>query len=265
MANNTHFWKVWLRENLLTTDDANDYVAEVSTIKTTLHNEDLARRIVAEGSEIKYDTLLSVLGQRDRIVRTALQEGSSVLDGVCQISPRITGRWVGANAKFDPAVHKITVDLVASSELRKSFEVVGVEVLGTKAVSGSIGMVTDTATGRRDGFATPKDDIVLSGAKIRVAGDDANNGVYLVNLSTQTRTRVERRLTTNDPKTVIARLPEELTTGEYRVEVVTQFSSSGTMLKAPRTIAYERTLYVGVEPPKPGGGGDEGEPEDPAV
>lgn len=75
MANYAHYWKVWLRLNLLTADVDNDYIAEVSTTKTTLHYEELARRIVAEGSEIKYDTLLSILSQRDRIVRQALQEG----------------------------------------------------------------------------------------------------------------------------------------------------------------------------------------------
>ena len=57
---NTKFWKVWLKPNLLTKDVDNDYIAEVSTSKQTLRNEDIAQRIVDEGSEIKYDTLLSI-------------------------------------------------------------------------------------------------------------------------------------------------------------------------------------------------------------
>jgi len=35
---NEYYWKVWLRPNLLTKDDDNDYVAEVLTQKDTLHN-----------------------------------------------------------------------------------------------------------------------------------------------------------------------------------------------------------------------------------
>ena len=62
-----NYWKVWLRENLLTKDVDNDYIAEVSTEKNTLRNEDIARMIVEEGSEIKYDTLQSVINQHDRI------------------------------------------------------------------------------------------------------------------------------------------------------------------------------------------------------
>ena len=59
----------------MTKDVDNDYYAEVSTEKNTLRNEDIARKIVEEGSEIKYDTLLSVINQHDRIIRTALQQG----------------------------------------------------------------------------------------------------------------------------------------------------------------------------------------------
>ena len=85
----TKYWKVWLTPNLLTKDVDNDYIAEVSTSKHTLRNEDIAQRIVAEGSEIKYDTLLSIINQHDRIIREAVCDGYSVLTGVGQYSPRV--------------------------------------------------------------------------------------------------------------------------------------------------------------------------------
>ena len=49
--------------NLLTQDIENDYTTEVSTVGKTSRNEDIAKRIVEEGSEIKYDTLLSIINQ----------------------------------------------------------------------------------------------------------------------------------------------------------------------------------------------------------
>lgn len=45
---NTKFWKVWLKPNLLTRNVDNDCIAEVSTSKQTLHNEDIALRIVTQ-------------------------------------------------------------------------------------------------------------------------------------------------------------------------------------------------------------------------
>ena len=152
----TKYWKVWLTPNLLTKDVDNDYIAEVSTSKHTLRNEDIAQRIVAEGSEIKYDTLLSIINQHDRIIREAVCDGYSVLTGVGQYSPRVTGNWIGKNANFDPAVNKLTLDMVLSKEMRNALSVVGVEVLGVKESGGAeIGLVTDTVTGNTDGTTTP--------------------------------------------------------------------------------------------------------------
>ena len=141
---NEYYWKVWLRPNLLTKDDDNDYIAEVLTQKDTLHNENIANAIIKEGSEIKYDTLLSIIKQRDRIVREHLMMGYSLLTEVCQYTPRITGPWGGETAKFDPAIHKLTLDIVPSAEMRDALSKVGVEVLGAKSEVGRIGMVTDT-------------------------------------------------------------------------------------------------------------------------
>ena len=65
----SYFWKVWLRPNLLTQDVGNDYIAEVSTIGNTLHNEQIAQRIVQGRSELRLETIVSILAQRDEIVR----------------------------------------------------------------------------------------------------------------------------------------------------------------------------------------------------
>ena len=147
----TKYWKVWLTPNLLTRDVDNDYIAEVSTSKQTLRNEDIAERIVNEGSEIKYDTLLSIINQHDRIIRGAVCDGYSVLTGVAQFSPRVTGNWLGKSANFDPSTNKLTLDMVLSKEMRDALATVGVEVLGVKEGGGAgIGLVTNTLDGNTD-------------------------------------------------------------------------------------------------------------------
>lgn len=241
----TKFWKVWLRPNLLTKDVDNDYVAEVSTVKNTLHNEDIARRIVAEGSEIKYDTLVSIMNQRDRIIREAVTDGYSVLTGTCQMSPRVAGPWIGQSAVFDPVMNRVTLDLIPSAEMRDALAVVGVEVLGVKEDGGAvIGKVTDTFTGLFDNTATIGEDIRIDGNKIRIAGEESEGvGVYFVNAEDKA-TKVTRRLTQNDPKTVIARIPTDLPAGTYTLRIVTRYSNSNTLLKEPRTIDYIYPLTV---------------------
>lgn len=237
-----NYWKVWLRENLLTKDVDNDYIAEVSTEKNTLRNEDIARMIVEEGSEIKYDTLLSVINQHDRIIRTQLQRGYSVLTQTCQFTPRITGTWIGTSAQFEPTVHKVTLDIIPSAEMRAALADVGIEVLGVRDGGGRIGLVTDTATGLTDGTITAGDDILIEGNKIKVTpADDERVGVFFVSAE-GVATKVTRRFTQNDPSRVIARVPADLAAGRYTLRIVTCYAGSSTLLKDPRTIEYEREL-----------------------
>jgi hypothetical protein len=236
-------WKLWLRLNLLTKDVDNDYIAEVSTAgKTSLRNADIARHIKDAGSELKYETILSVLDQGDRIVREQLQAGYSVLTGCAQFSPRVTGTWIGANAAFDPTVHKVTLDITPSAEMREALKEVGVEVLGVKDGGAYIGLITDAATGAADGTITAGDDIIIEGDRLKIAPDDDENlGIFFVNEAGEI-SPVTHRLTVNDPKRVIARVPA-LAPGTYRIYVVTRYAKSA-LLKEKRTIEYDRPLTV---------------------
>ena len=239
-----YIWKLWLRLNLLTKDIDNDYIATVNTSgNKALRNADIARIIKDSGSELSYETLLYILDQSDRIVREQLQRGYSVLTGVCQLSPKLTGTWIGANAKFNPAVHKVTLDIVPAAEMRAALKDVGVEVLGVKDGGAFIGLVTDTVTGLADGTITAGDDIRIEGDKLKIAPEGEEGlGVFFVSADGDV-IPVTRRLTQNDTKRLIARVPE-LPAGQYTLRVVTKFSQSSTFLSEPRTVDYDRLLIV---------------------
>ena len=239
----TFFWKVWLRLNLLTAEVDNDYTAEVSTVGNTKRNEDIARTIIEEGSEISFDTLVNILNRRDRVERRMVQQGNSVQTGNVRISPRVSGAWIGSSANFDPSLHKITLDAVITNDMRTALEEVGVEILGVKDSGAIIGLVTDTATGLTDGSITPNDDILIEGDKLRIApGDEVGIGVFFVN-SADVAIPVTRRLTQNDPKKVLARVPA-LPAGEYILRIVTRYSNNNTLLKEQRVIEYSKKLVI---------------------
>jgi hypothetical protein len=236
-------WKVWLRLNLLTKDVENDYVAEVSTTGKTLRNEDIAQAIKDEGSELQYETLLNILNHGDRLRRERLQQGYSVQTGVCHISPRVAGAWIGASEHFNPDVHKITCDLTASAELRRALEEVSVDVLGVRDSGALIGLVTDVTTGKTDGTITRNGNLIIEGEKIKVApAGEAGLGIFFV-LPNGDAAPVTEALTQNDPKKIICRVPS-LAAGVYTLQIATRFTSGNTLLKLPRTIAYELPLTV---------------------
>lgn len=242
MATFKYFWKVWLRLNRLTKKTENDYVAEISSTGKTLRNEDIARLIKAEGSEYKVETLLSILNQNDRIIRTKLQEGYRVMTGNFHYSPRVSGSWIGANAKYDNAVQKTSLDMILSPEMQTALGEVGVEVLGVKGDGAYIGLVTDTVTGLIDGTITPGDDILIEGDKLKIQPDEEGLGVFFVAGDGQTYP-VTRRLTHNGPKKIIVRVPA-LPFGEYTLRVVTRYSNGTTLLNNPRIIEYGSILCV---------------------
>jgi hypothetical protein len=241
------FWKAWLRPNLLTKEVDNDYVAEISTVGNTLRNEDIARQIVKERSELRYETILSILNERDIVVRDTVLGGSSVQDGNVHLAPRITGNWLGADPVFDPKRHKITVDAFPTAELRKALEEVGVEILGKKSDGGAIiGLVTDVLTGNIDGTISPNGDIIIEGSKIRIAStDDDTLGVFFVDVN-GTETPLEYPITENNPKRIVCRVPGSLANGEYTLKIVTRFTDGNHLLKQARIIMYELPLKVEV-------------------
>jgi hypothetical protein len=216
----------------------NDYVAEVSTTGNTLRNEGIAQHIVTGRSELRYETILSVLQERDTIVRDTLLGGSSVQDGNIHLAPRMTGNWIGANPQFDPEVHKATVDATPTVELRHALAEVGADVLGVKADGGArIGLVTDVNTGKTDGTISRHGDIIITGEKIKIAPlGEAGLGVFYVTADGLDYPG-EPTLTQNGPKKIICRVPE-LAPGPYTLKIVTRFTSGNNLLKEPRTLRY---------------------------
>ncbi len=244
MAASKFFWKVWLRLNLLTKDVDNDYTAEVSTVGNTKRNEDIARAIIEEGSEIKYDTLVSIFNQRDRIERQMVLQGSSVQTGNVRLSPRVGGSWLGSNAKYDPDVHQKTLDATITLEMRESLDEVGIEVLGVKDSGAFIGLVTDTSTGKTDGSITVNEDIIIEGNKLKIMPEeDTKLGIFFISKEGK-QLRVTRRLIQNDPKKIIVRVPELEKGGVYTLRIITRYASSTVLLKEPRIIDYSEPLTV---------------------
>ena len=238
----SYIWKIWLRLSHLTQNVENDYIGEVSTVGHTVHNEDIARRLVEGRSEFRYETILAMLNERDGIVLESILNGSSVQDGVLHIAPSITGLWVGAERVVAPSKQKAGISVSPTAVLREKLATVHFEILGVKDSGAYIGMVTDAATKSTTGQITPNGIMVISGNKLRIApNDDPEMGIFLV-ADDGTKTKVTQ-ISQNEPKRLTALVPP-LPAGNYTLNVVTRFSNASTLLKVARTLTYELPLKV---------------------
>ena len=177
--NKEYYWEFYLRDNPLTKDNTKDCIAEVKTGPKTLTKEDTAREIKRTGSELKLPTILSVTSQDSDIILEALLNVDSVTTDLCQFSPRILGAFENSDAQFDPAIHKLTFDIVPTKKLRDALKNVKVINMGTKADVARIRLVTDTLTGLTglfDGSITASEDIMEVGVFF-VAGDGTTSKV----------------------------------------------------------------------------------------
>ena len=230
-------WEVYLRPNTLTKDNDRDCIAVVHAHAPTQRNEDIAALITKERSEFRPETLLNILNMRDKAVLDFIQDGLSFMDGTVQISPRVSGIWETENAQYDEKLHKRTVDVVPTIELRNALDEISVKALGAKEEAARISAVTDTATGLKDGTLTIGDDILIEGDKLKVNEADAEQGVFFVT-EDGNEFKTERRLSVNKPSQLIARVPRTVPAGKVKVVVRTKYTHGGISLKELREIEF---------------------------
>ena len=237
MAKKKSVWEVYLRPNTLTKDNDRDCIADVHAHAATQRNEDIAEMITKERSEFRKETIINILNMRDKAVKDLIQEGLSFMDGLVQISPRVSGVWETENSSYDEKIHKRTVDLIPTADLRTTLDAIGVKVLGAKEETARITEITDTATGLKDGTLTIGDDIIIEGEKIKVDEKDAAQGVFF-KAANGAEYKTERRLSVNKPSQLIARVPKTVPEGKVTVVVRTKYSGTSTPLKELRELVF---------------------------
>ena len=238
MAKKKSVWEVYLRPNTLTKDNDRDCIADVHAHTATQRNEDIAEIITKERSEFRKETILNILNMRDKAVKDLIEQGVSFMDSLVQISPRVSGVWKTENSAYDEKIHKRTVDLIPTADLRTALEAIGVKVLGVKESSARITEITDTATGLKDGTLTIGDDISIEGDKLKVDEKDAEQGVFF-KTADGTEYKTARRLSVNLPSQIIARVPKEIPAGTVTVIVRTKYTGGAIKLKEVREITFK--------------------------
>jgi hypothetical protein len=184
-----------------------------------------------------YDDLTGYVRQFFDEAVYQLGDGFSVNLKYFSIHPRIGGTWENAVEKFDPAKHRIGFSFRVLKPLRDLAEHIEVLIEGVADTGGFIAEVTDVDTEAVNESLTPGGMFSLGGHKVKVAGSDPSCGVYFVSATNPAqRVAVSGHLAENTPGKIIGIIPA-LSPGQWKVEVVSQFTGSGsTSLKNPRTI-----------------------------
>jgi hypothetical protein len=245
METNTilHKSKAYLYDNVLTKDNPNDFIARISSersLNIAQVSEMATRR---GGSDISAPAMTHAVELWLGEMAYQLCDDYAINTGFFSAKMHINGVFDSPNERFNPEKHSLSVDFRQGTLLRKELQTVEVEILGVADTSLTILQVTDVKSGSINDLLTPNRALKISGYKLKIVGDNPDNGVYFVNQSTQARTKVDAsEVITNNPSELIVMVPE-LTAGEYRLEVATQFTV-GNLLKTPRSTTFDKTLTV---------------------
>jgi hypothetical protein len=172
-----------------------------------------------------------------------LCDGFSVNTGWFTVGPRMRGVANSPKEQYDSEKHTLLFELHQGAALRRELENVTVEFLGVADTDAVITQVTDVKTGNVNDLLSPGRNLKIAGDKIKIAGNNATNGIYFVNQATSERTKVnDPDIVTNNPSALIVVIPD-LSSGTYLLEVTTQYAV-GSLLKKPRTAMFDKTLTV---------------------
>jgi len=240
---NLHTIKAALYDNPLT-ENPNDFIARVQS-ERALNVKDICRAAATRGgADISEASMEHAVNLFQKEMGYSLCDGFSVNTGWFTASVNIKGVFDSPTEKFNAAKHTVLFDFKQGSLLRKELGAVTVNITGVASVALYIAQVTDVKTGYVNDMLTPNRNLRIGGSKIKIAGDNAANGVWFVNQDTKERTRVDDTdMVTNNPSELVIVIPE-LAAGTYALEVVTQYSSSNASLKEPRTATFDRLLTV---------------------
>jgi len=165
-----------------------------------------------------------------------LCDGFSVNTGFFTIHPNIGGTFKDDKEAHDHKRHKLSFRFQVLKAMRDLYKDIEVIIEGFADTNGYIAEFYDVEEDAVNTIFAPGDQFVLTGHKIKVAGDDPGIGVFIVPVDNPSMAVKVKYLAENTGVKIIGIAPDPQNT-RNRIEIRTQFSGSGnTFLKTPRVI-----------------------------
>jgi len=239
-----HKIKAYLYDNVLTKDNPNDFIARTVSERSLNVKEICEAAVNRGGADVTAAAMQHATDLFLKEMAYQLCDGYSVNTGYFTAGTQIRGVFDSPTEAFNGEKHSILFQFNQGEKLRSEIPNIEISILGVADASSVILQVKDVKSGTVNDVLTPGRNLKISGSKIKVAGDNPANGIYFVNTVTNVRIVVEPSdVVVNNPSELIVIIPT-LPTGAYTLEVVTQYAGGSTILKEPRTAAFEKPLTV---------------------
>ena len=172
-------------------------------------------------------------------------DGFSVNTGYFTLYPNVGGTFLSPRDACDREKHPLELRLRPAALLTHLLSLVQVHVQGFSNPTGFIHQFTDAESDTINSAVTGGGQFVISGEKIKIAGDHEDCGIYFEMVDEpDKRIKVVRPLGKNKPSELVGIVPMMIAPKSYRLVIVTQFAGGNTLLKEPRTVASAFELFA---------------------
>jgi hypothetical protein len=174
-----------------------------------------------------------------------LADGFAVNTGWFSLYPKIGGTFSNAGESPDSKKHRVSFAFRPLDRLRELAERIVVEVEGIADPLGFINEVLDVRSGAVNRVLSPGGAMVITGTKIKVLGDQPDVGIWFYQNTPNTNpVKVTENLSENSSVKIIAPIPSLKKGSNWRLRIVTQYTSGTSLLKKSRVIEYPAEFIV---------------------
>jgi hypothetical protein len=224
------------------TANPDDFRAQVTNVRSYTQ-EDIIDHLMQIGAGLTRSDVAAVLEAEKQVIAAIIAEGGAVNTELFNAHPSIQGVFTSPE-DADGKDRKVKINLHAGIVLRNAVKQVKTKRLAAVATGTIITAVTDIKTGAVNSALTPGRDIKIIGSKIKIAGEESGVGLFFVPDTGDPVPVDPSDFVINNPSEIIAVIPS-LSAGQYKVRIVTQFtSSSGKLLKTPHNVTFDKALTV---------------------
>ena len=205
---------------------------------------DIANKLLQHNTGLSPAMIYGVWEGIKGAVEEYLGEGGSINTELFQLHPSIQGVFEGPEDAFDRGRHTIRFRLKPGKLLGDITGKLGVRK--QNPVNKSLILnVTDLKSGAVNTSITAGRSIRISGQKLKIKGDDPSCGLYFVpEKGSGTPVKVESsEVTVNKPTQIIAVVPK-LGKGNWKLRLVTQYTTGKRFLRKARSVNFDKSLVV---------------------
>lgn len=104
----------------------------------------------------------------------------------------------------------------------------------------SVSKIVNISTNEENSTFTSKNVLQITGRNLRIEGNDKSVGVWFINVKDGSKVKATKIITNSEKELLI--LAPEVDSGEYLIEISTQFNGKGRNSKEVKTFIYKGTL-----------------------